>query len=330
MLKIKRGKQQIREPSIYRIPLLFISLFAICGALLLVFTHASTPVTSSEAENGTVSGAAFVGPADASASNSKYVQFGNGSNAGLSISALLANFTDGSAGEALPHGVPTSYSWEAHASGSGTTPPAPNSNYIDWWGQVYVDTTDVHAANVQVELDNCQFWALANGSNTWQNLQNSSAGWGGGNYTEDFTSSNGSLAFTNGHDSGAVSVVPLEGYNAHFWGQQALISISSLQAAITVCRTRLVLANASGPDNRSSAHYILSTGADWRQSNYACPVVNGVTICDGLGVGKFIKITSAWRDAIFSTMSQAQLSSFPLPPPAAFVLPDGAYPGVGG
>ncbi|MGZ6005237.1 MAG: hypothetical protein ACXWLH_03725, partial [Candidatus Saccharimonadales bacterium] len=57
--------------------LIFVLAFAVVCALVLVVTHAASPNTSTEPENGSVSGAAGIGN-DSSASGGKFLQFGGG------------------------------------------------------------------------------------------------------------------------------------------------------------------------------------------------------------------------------------------------------------
>src|SRR5205823_2938471 len=99
------------------------------------------------------------------------------------------------------------------------------------------------------------------------------------------------------------------------------------RAAIMIGATRLILADPSGADDRSSSHFIISVGSDWRSPDGGCPTNEfGELVCSGLGGGKFIYPQNSWRAVVGSTMYQADLDALPMPPAEAFVLPDGTYP----
>ncbi len=260
------------------------------------------------------------------------------------IGALLGNYTPaippnptGAPNEGIPNGVPSTWDW---ATGAGQTnlvpdpPPDTSGPYTgvpysssNYWGLIYREQGYSVVSNTQVQLANCQYWVLPTGSNTWSLLQDESRGLQGGNWTEDFSASAGDLAFLPGTASSPESVItPPMGENAHFWPAGWYVTPPSLRAAVTVCRVRLVVANASLPDNRASARYLLEMGADWRHADSTCHLYPTGNICSPIEDGKFIRITSQWRDGIMSTMSSSDLQSLPLPPASAFVLPDGTYP----
>ncbi len=239
--------------------------------------------------------------------------------------AFLLQSAPGTTHEDFPHGVPLSYDWQSKATIGGKPFNRPNGDYYtNFWGEVYTNLSDAHPANTRVELKDCQYWGIMNGATTWTKLQ--AASLDGGAWNEDFSPASGGIDIRTESDGGQ-SVVPREGQNAHFWPQQGLYNTNNnLREAMSSCATRLVLANASGTDDRAQATYILAMGADWRGPNYECPAPNGYTICEGLGHGKYIKVTNSWRRAVFSSMSSTDLNNVPMPPLEAFVLPDGSYP----
>ncbi|HMH31037.1 MAG TPA: hypothetical protein VK534_00995, partial [Methylomirabilota bacterium] len=252
----------MKEYNKHRIPVVLavVVLVAGLGAYLLISTKAATPFATTEPANGAISAPATQ-QTDVSASGGSYVKFGSvaGSGGGgggtgtPDAAAILAMFAPGTTGEALPHGVPSGYDWYSKANSPQMTPPA-TANNMNWWGQIYVDNTDIHSTNVRVEINNCQLWVLANG--TWSNRQNSSAGFGGGDFTEDFSSSSGTPNFISGPTSGSTNVIPISGHNVHYWGNQGLITAPGMQAVISVCRVRAIMASSSGPDNRDTSHYL--------------------------------------------------------------------------
>jgi hypothetical protein len=238
------------------------------------------------------------------------------------VAAFLAGFAPGTAHEAIPHGVPQSYDWQSRAIGGTPAQPAAEATMMNLWGQVYVDTSNIHAPNTRAEVKNSQLWVLYSSQSKWE-LGYKTNDLGGGAWTEDFTSSGGAFDMKTEPDSGR-SFVPANGYNSHFWPNRSFLPIETIppRALIAVAHTRLVSANPAAGDDRSTSAYIIGMGADWRKPDGSCPN----NICTGFGVGKFITPTALWRAVVMSTMSSTDLASLPMPPDSIFLLPDGKYP----
>lgn len=240
----------------------------------------------------------------------------------------VARFLDANAGgtasEARPHGVPTSWDWGGAAIVRGLTPPSPDSRFVNLWGQVYADTANAHPANTRVNLAGCELWRLPATGTTWVRVQGSpTTGIDGGAWSENFSGNGGTFDLRREAD-GTQSTVPGVGFNSHFWTTDPLADPGTgSRGFVAACSTRLVLANPAGVDDRASAGYVVSMGIDWRKSDYGCPVVNGITVCNGLGVGRFLRVTDQWRRVVFSTVPVG--STLPPPPADAFRNPDGTY-----
>ena len=260
-----------------------------------------------------------------------------GSSSPFDVKAFLSTVTPGSAHEGIPHGVPLGYSWQSQAitgKDSGYFNKTGTDHWSNEWGQIYADSTNVHPANTRVEVKNCSYWILPNtGGGGWTRIQPSSPPGtvAGGLWTEDFTTSSGSLVIRSESDGGQ-SIKPVANAVNHFWTTDPFYDTAfNVKDAFVVCSTRLVLDNPSGTDDRASAKYLINTGADWRVSNGSCPIPPGysVQVCDSLGQGKMIYVTNNWRAAVFSSMTTADIAANPAPPASAFLLPDGTYPGGG-
>lgn len=242
----------------------------------------------------------------------------------FNVRAALAADAHGAASEARPHGVPTYWDWGGAAIVRGITPPTNDSRFMNMWGQVYTDAANAHPANTRVTIAACELWQLPATGTTWVRVQGSSSSrLEGGAWSEDFSRDNGTFDIRREAD-GSYSTVPPNGYNSHFWTTDPLADPGTgSRAFITACSTRLVLANPSGTDDRAQAGYVVSLGIDWRKADYGCPVVNGITVCNGLGVGRFVRVTNEWRRVVFSTVPAG--SSLPLPPADVFRNPDGTF-----
>jgi hypothetical protein len=236
-----------------------------------------------------------------------------------SSSVFTAN-APGTAHEARPHGVPTGYSWSSRATLDSITPPSTDSGYLNLWGQVYADETNAHPANTRVAVAGCELWALPPTGTTWVRLQGS-ATIEGGAWSEDYTRNGGPFSVRSEAD-GSQSMAPADGWNAHFWTRAALARpVAGTRAYVVACSTRLVLADPAEIDDRAAARYLVSLGADWRTSSYGCPVVGGITVCGGVGVGRFTRVTNDWRRVVFSSVTTADAAAMPPLPAAALANP---------
>ncbi len=243
--------------------------------------------------------------------------------ASFDVKTFLAKSMPGSSHEANPHGVPVYYDWYSASKLDTLSQPRPETTHVNFWGEIYADTSNVHPSNTRVAVRGCQFWGLFGG--VWTQIQSSTLG--GGAWTEDYTSYVQGIDIRTESD-GSQSIYPRPNENAHFWADSGFYNVNgqTFQAAFAMCQTRLVLADANGTDDRGSAKYIVSMGADWRQPDGSCPFVFGSYICDGMGHGKYIRVTNEWRTAVFSSMTNSDLNSVSMPPSAIFVQADGSYP----
>lgn len=235
-------------------------------------------------------------------------------------SSPLAANAPGTVHDARPHGVPSGYSWSGRAALDRTTPPSADSAYMNLWGHVYADETNVRPANTRVAVSRCELWALPATGTTWVRLQGS-ASVEGGAWSEDYTRNGGPYSIRTEAD-GSQSFAPADGWNAHFWSRAALALVpTGTRAFVSACSARLVLADPAGVDDRASARYLLGLGADWRTSTYGCPVVNGITVCSGVGTGRFTRVTNQWQRVVFSSVLAGDVASTPPLPAAALANP---------
>lgn len=243
------------------------------------------------------------------------------------LRALLDANKPGSAHEALPHGVPNSYDWY----GSSRADPARGDarlTRLNWWGQVFADASGVRAANTRVAVREGVVLLLFAGETAWQVGQKDNT-LAGGSWSEDFQRYPCGTFDIRTELEASRSFVPDADCAAHFWPDVAHVDIGTrqLRAVVSIAHTRLVLGDPSGADDRASSRYLIGLGVDWRDPVGGCPAnAAGVPICSGAGVGRMIRPTSAWRAAVFSTMTTADLAALPLPPIAFFQHPDGTWP----
>ncbi len=243
---------------------------------------------------------------------------------------FLADFVPSSPHEAVPHGVPSGYSWHDRAIViAGTTPPRADTTHMNWWGEVYVDISQQRAPNTRVAISGGKLLVLYDGAADWEIAQDT-AGLGGGAWTEDFHKKVADIDMRV-EDDRSRSVVPRRDENAHFWPDTGFYKVARpVRAVMSIAYTRLTLAAARGPDDRATSPYLIALGADWRTPTGECPIVRtdrgDVPICTGIGHGKYIRPTPAWRTVVFHTMSAPELGELPMPSAILFRMPDGTYP----
>ena len=232
------------------------------------------------------------------------------------ISTLSPAFDDSTlANEGHPSGVPSYYSWyDKPVSGYGNNPPS------DWkaftaWGQVYVEAgwNPPANSNTRVQLRNLDAWYLSKSTGQWVLLQHATRV-DGADFKEDFANnaSQPPSVKDESNNGGGTSIVTGNGYNYHFWTDRATIDPTDIAGIYTRFQSRLVLNDPKGVDDRASARYLASDGADyWRSKSSAWAADwsnNG-----GVGGGRLKFVTNDWQNFSMETLTPAQLRQNPPP-----------------
>jgi len=251
---------------------------------------------------------------------------GSGANVGGSSSPvfdvtehLLAS-AESSPSEAPPSGVPSTWNWVAAATSTLTSPPDGAYTHANYWGAVFRGQSDATPGNTQIELRNCSMWFLREGADQWVKTD-ASVDLGGSTFTPTYAGGGPEPLVLLQGPAGS-DVVPAEGHIWHFWqgnGYQPVAGV--VREIISNCQSRLALRNAGAEDDRAAADYLVHMGADWRNpSDPEC--VNDGYICPSWGVSKFERLSVAWRNHTFHSLTRADLSAgAPLPPASLFALP---------
>jgi hypothetical protein len=217
--------------------------------------------------------------------------------------------------EGFPHGVPLSYDW---ANGP-VIQDGNNSNggqAITAWGVVYVSANGNTATNTRVNIRNLQLYFLQKSTGKWLLLQNTNAP-DGAAYPEDFQG-NSIPGDSRVEPDGTISVTAGNGYNFHFYpSNRGSINPNDIGGVVALFEARLIVGNPSLADDRGSAQYLASGGADYYPSVSGPGIENNPSV--GNGKMKFVKID--WRSFAMSTLSQSQLESNPPPVDLTNILP---------
>ena len=219
-------------------------------------------------------------------------------------------------GEGYPSGVPTYYDWAAKPIvGYGNSVPS-GWNAFTAWGQLYVEQgwNPPADSNTRVQIGVLDAWYLSKSTNKWVLLQHADKV-NGAAYVEDFANDANKAADIKDESAngGGISVTAGNGYNFHFWTSRAVLpDPNDIAGVFTRFQSRLILADPRGVDDRASARYLASDGADyWRglYSGWASDWSNN----GGVGSGRFKFVTNDWKNFTMSTLTPEQLIGNPPP-----------------
>ncbi len=213
--------------------------------------------------------------------------------------------------DAAPHGVPKHYSWaNGPEIGMGNNPK--DFKAMMTWGQLYEAEQGNPASNTRVQIRNIKAYLLSKQDNKWHLLQNSK-GVEGAAYREDFAGDANKPADVRNEPDGTVSAKAGDGHNYHFWtkGGRSSIDPNYVDGIFTTVEARLIVDDASKPDDRTQARYLLNIGGDywlnldagWDNFN-----TNG-----GIATGRFKYVTTDWQAFNMTTLSAEQISNNPPP-----------------
>lgn len=229
----------------------------------------------------------------------------------------LAETLAGARGEEAPTGVPPTWDWVAGATETKTQPPSERYTHANYWGAIFRGPRSSTPSNTVVSIRNCSMWLLLEGDTTWTKFA-ASVALDGSTFSPTYASGGPAPIILESVPTG-VNVVPSEGNIWHFWqanGYQPLPN--AVREIIVNCQARLDLREAGGNDDRSEADYLIHVGADFR--NPADPsCAQDDFICPSWGVSRLERVTSAWRNHTFHSLSRADLDGVaPLPPRTLF------------
>src|SRR3954447_15791928 len=160
------------------------------------------------------------------------------------------------AGEARPHGVPSSYDWSKRPRVRRKAPPA-GFRAATPWGHLY-RCAGSRASRRAVELRGLQYWVLVAGQRKWRRLRYGSR-IAGRSFPESYRGNSIGPDLVR-QDGSRISVRLRPGRNFHFWLEPRALLPAHVRAVTTIVRARFV------PRARThSPCMVLAAGADfWR------------------------------------------------------------------
>jgi hypothetical protein len=171
-----------------------------------------------------------------------------------------------------------------------------------------------------MNIRNIQTYFLQKSTGKWLLLQSTSTP-DGAAYVEDFSGDTNKPADIRYEPDGTISATAGGGFNFHFYPRdRASIDPNDIGGIVVVYQARLILANPRLPDDRSSARYLGSAGADYY------PDLTGgwpgtADHNPGVALGKMKYVQSNWRSFAMTTLSQSQLAGNPPPVNLSSILP---------
>lgn len=204
----------------------------------------------------------------------------------------------------LMHGVPLTYDW-AEGPRLGAGHHLQGYNDVSAWGQVYESAEGSPATNVRVACRDIALWIRSRSTGRWRKA-NASRAVNGANYVEDFTGNASVPAALRTEPDGSVSSTLGGGYNFHLYSTRGRAGIDPGDVAgiVALYSVRLVLDDPNGPDERASARYLASAGADCWLDAYVGAAEGTV---DDVGHGKARWVRPEWTTVTMSTLGRARL-----------------------
>jgi hypothetical protein len=234
------------------------------------------------------------------------------------VAAQIAGDMQGG-NEGYPHGVPRGYDFA-----NGPVMEMGNNSdgwrAITAWGVLYEAAEGNPASNTRVNIRNMQTYFLQRSTGKWLLLQSTNTPVGGA-YVEDFAGDANKQADIRQESDGTISATAGGGFNFHFYPQdRASINPDDIGGIVVVLQARLIVADSRKADDRGSARYLCSAGADyypaltggWPGNSSANP---------GVAIGKMKYVQSSWRSFAMTTLTQAELASNPPPVNLNGILP---------
>ncbi len=180
------------------------------------------------------------------------------------------------------------------------------TGYVQWF--VVFEGEGNAANNVRVETRNPQSWYLSRTTGQWILMgEATNTGWFYATKSNVMWVPGEIDIYTGAGGSTVMRVDRNHPYTYHGVWPLGKIDTSAyvhdIAAIYTTVQARLVLDNATGPDDRANAVWLLQSGADY----YPYPTADASnTLPPGVGLSRSKKITSEWQAFNFATTDNAR------------------------
>ena len=211
--------------------------------------------------------------------------------------------------EAPPFGVPLTYTWQAGPRiGLGNNPGSFTAMLP--WGQIFETEPGNTSTNMRVEIRSLRAYYLNNKTNKWT-LWTYAQRPTGLHTSQDLAVEDNKPADIHTLPE-SVSVAMKDGYNFYLLTPlRVTINKADIGGVFITVQARLILADASKPDDLDAANLMLSAGGDY-WLNLTAPGDNFTNNGD-IAIGKFKRLTRDWKAFNMHTLTSDQIRNNPPP-----------------
>jgi hypothetical protein len=212
--------------------------------------------------------------------------------------------------EAIPYGVPASYSWRSQPIAGGSDPGARDFRSMTGWGQIFrADGTK--PISLRVSLRNLRTYVLTTSGNL-ERVQSENS-FDGAQFVTDYKGNQHTQANIGRDAQGNIDVTTNPFAAFHFWptSPRAAINPQAVRGVIVTLEAKIDPEPGS-TDTKLSKRLVLSVGADYwlaMDSNWDNYRTNRA-----IGVGRFEYITTQWKCFTMTTITRedARILSTPI------------------
>jgi hypothetical protein len=190
--------------------------------------------------------------------------------------------------------------------------PAWSYNVLTWFVAYEADGNT--ATNTRVEVKNLRFFVYSQANKKWDRFDIRQKP-GLDLWTDPFTYKSGVTGMRWEADGG-ISMKPTSPDFFHGYGNSVTITPEDVRGVFVAMEFRLVVDNASKPDDRANAKYVLDVGGDYYPGNGQGSW--GLGYAPGMGNGRMLLATPEWRTATMlvpNTALGADMEEMKVKPP---------------
>jgi hypothetical protein len=181
------------------------------------------------------------------------------------------------------------------------------------WGQIYAGQPGNPAQNVRVQIRDCALWMLSRKDGSWHLLSHAVTSEGAA-YREDFAGDVSIPAAVRKESDGSIAVKLVAGHNYHFWPASGRVAVvpADIEGMASCFFARLVVDDATKPDDRDQARLVGSCGGDyWRSTDAAWK--SDYSNNGDWAIGRFKVLTKDWQPITCCTVGGDVLRTNPPP-----------------
>ncbi len=212
--------------------------------------------------------------------------------------------------ESAPIGVPPAYTWQAGPRiGLGNNPNTFRA--MQPWAQIFETAPGNTSTNTRIEVQKIKAYYLNNKSNKWL-LWTGAIKPSAVNTSQDLTTKITKPSDVRDISGGGISVGLEKGFNIFLFAPSRVsITPADIGGVFVTVQARLILADASKPDDRDAAPVMLSAAGDY-WLNLTAPGDDFTTHGD-IAIGKFKRLSRDWKTFNMHTLTADQIRANPPP-----------------